>query len=298
MKRLSIVWTFSLLAPMLASAEEAKKDEGVFDRRPDIKKIIAVDPKDVIDARQAVKEMSEATYRPLAPLPKAKSDVSELFLTANEEVPVIHIAPGNPTSIEFTDITGAPWPILEHRSFSSFVTTTLAGVSARNSVWVVGQEVLGEAVLSFYLKELETVVSVKVVADGENYHRNKTLKIMRLGENAKINRLTVREAEEAGQKTDEDLVSAAYGIRPNGFTELNASSDSVVAWQKENELIIYSNLDLMLPNPTAIKTGSANGWRSYRVPMTSRLTFTNETGKVVYVQVEPKRAVFELKGAR
>lgn len=284
-KGLSII-AFTWLLPLFAIASD--DTESVFDERPDIAEMLKTNPKDMIDTRRAVMEMDKATYIPLNSIPAPMSDVSEVFLTPNEEIPTLYLVAGNPTSLEITDITGAPWPILERMSFSPFVKTEVAATEAKNSLWIIAQQNVGEAVLSVYLRDLDTVLSVRVVSDGKHYHRNKTLKVMRLGVNAKISRNTVQEAEEAGMAKDEDLMSASYGIRPNGFVTLVASSDAVVAWQKGEELIVYSSLALMMPHPTRIKTGIANGWTAYRVPNTTRLRFTNETGNVVSVSLQPK----------
>lgn len=267
------------------SADEAKS---VFEERPDIKKIIGRDPRDIIDTRRAVREIDVATHRPLVEVPDAKSDVSEVYLTANEEIPVVYLVAGNPTTIEFTDITGAPWPILEHRSFSGYLNSKLAGTQAKNSLWAIARESVGEAVLSVYLKDLDTVVSVRCVSTGENYHRNKTVKIMKLGVNAKITRISVQEAEEAGSKVDEDLLSASLGIRPFEAIQLESSSSSVIAWEKGSVIFIYTSLDQMTPIPTGVKTGSSSGWTAFRIPLTSRLTLTNEAGNVVKVNLTRK----------
>jgi len=279
---LHLLWFVSL------SAIAENENVSIFEKRPDIAKIIGTDPRDIIDARKGVQEIDTAYYKPLQPLPDALSDVSEVFLTANESIPVLYLIAGNPTTLEFTDITGAPWPIVEHRSFSPFLDSKMVSTSSKNSLWAIAQESVGEAVISVYLKDLDTVVSIRCIADGTSYHRNKTVKVMKLGVNAKVNRMTVQEAEEAGSEVDEDLLSAAYGVRPNNSSQMQSSSDAVISWEKEGQLLLYTSLDLMIPKPIRIKTGTANGWTAFRVPKTSRLTFTNEAGNVVKVKLEPK----------
>lgn len=288
--------TFGILfisAINFSYAEES--GNSVFDERPDIAKIIANNPKDVIDVRKAVKEMDEATYTPLNNLPTAKADVSEVNLVANEQIPVVYLVAGNPTTIEFTDITGATWPIVEHKTFSPFLESVDVQNSAKNALWLIAHQISGEAVISVYLKGLDTVVSVKCISNGIDYHRQKTVKIMKLGANAKINRMTVREAEEAGAPIDEELLSAAYGIRPNEAKLMESSSDAVIAWEKGNDIYLYTALDLMIPIPVRLKTGTANGWTAYKIQKTTRLTLTNETGNVVRVKIKSSTQIANLE---
>lgn len=277
-----------LLAAIIASgtAYSSEKKESIFEERPDIAKIIGKNPKDILDVRKAVQEVDTATFTPLQNLPDAKADVSEVYLTANEQIPVVYLVPGNPTTLEFTDITGATWPVLEHKTFSPFIESVGVENSAKNALWLIAQQERGEAVISVYLHGLDTVVSVKCIANGQEYHRTKTVKIMKLGHNAKVNRITVREAEEAGAPIDEELLSAAYGIRPNGSKIMKSSSDAVIAWEKGNDIYLYTSLDLMIPSPIRIKTGTANGWKAFKIQRTTRLQLTNETGNVVKVRIE------------
>lgn len=279
---------FAIYAQDGDSSEDKSADsqsESVFVERADIPVLLNGNPKDVFDVRRAVNEMDVASNAPIRYIPSPESDVSEVHLIHNEDIPVIYLMAGNPTTVEFTDITGAPWSILQTKSFSPFVKSTVTAVKEKNSAWLKATEIAGEAIVSFYLKDLNTVVSIKVVADGKKYHRSKVVKIMKIGANTKIDRLTIQEAEEAGQPTDEDLLSASYGIRPNGYRKLDSSHDSVIAWEGDDNLLIYTSLDPMIPDPIRIKTGAATGWRAYRLPKTTRITLTNEIGNVVYVTV-------------
>lgn len=251
--------------------------------RADFKELLQANPADVLALRNAVSAMQDAKHEPLDALPPALADTTEINLTVNEEVPVVYLAYLNPTTVDFVDATGAPWPIAETEAFNGgFIDIKPVKNGLFNSMWVNPKATKGRAVVTVYLKGLQTPISYVAEADKTSYHRAKTIKVNKIGPNAIVDKVSSMIAVEEGQANDDDLISAAYGIRPVDYKSLTTNNESVVAWGNSNAILIYTNLDPITPNPIRVHEGQ-NGWRSYRLPITSRIQFSNKTGSVVEV---------------
>lgn len=271
------------IAILLCSSMFAYSSES---ERADVKEVLKVSPLDILAIRSGTEKIQDAKYQPITTLPPALSDTTELRLTVNESKPVVYVFEMNPTSVEFVDMTGAPWPIAEAKSFNgSFIEVKKVVNNFENSMWINPLLPKGEALIGVFLKDLQTNISFVAVANKEKFHSSKVIKIMRLGPNAVVDRTTSMLAVDEGQETDEDLLSAAYGIRPADYHELETKNTSVKAWENGKEVLIFTSLDPIAPAPLRIKTGS-NDWRAYRIPMTSRITFSNKSGSVVEVVLE------------
>lgn len=275
----------SILSILMLLAVQCLAQSEIPDTPKSLQGIINVNPRDMLLLRKTILNIDEAKNSPISEIPRfsANTDISQLTLTSGEQMPEVFSLFKQPTSIEFVDVTGEPWPVREYLARDPFIMVKHSKAGAGNALWVSAEKNFGQAVISVFLKDLPTAISVLVKADNEQFNKTKTIKIMRLGVNSKINRSNVQMAEEAGQEVDEFMMSASHGIRPYGYTTLVTSNENVHAWSNANEVLIYSNIVPFLPNPIRITGGSTHGWRAYRLPLTSRIQMINEFGSVVDV---------------
>lgn len=250
--------------------------------------ILKADPASVVGLRRESQALADSQYQPIENPPETLSDTTEIKLVDNESVPAVYLYKLQPTTVQFVDITGAPWPIADTKGFDgNFIKIKQVLNNQNNSLWASPNNPLGFAFVSVYLKGENTPITLKFEANKKKYHTSKIIKITKLGPNAVVDRDSALLANQAGLETDEELESAAYGIRPNNFSELETHNESVVAWENGKNILVYTPLDPLVPGPIRVKVG-ARDWKAYRLPITSRITFTNKTGGLVEVLLEKK----------
>ena len=290
-KKIYAILVFLNLIPAFSVAEVNEEKRDIPDTPPSLQGFIKVNPRDMLVVRGAVTAFAEAKHSPVIEIPKGGADSSQVNLSAGEAMPEVFAMLMNPTSIEFVDITGEPWPLKEYFALDPFLTVKASMGGAGNAIWVSANKPFGQAVISVYLKDLPTAISVLVTADNTNYHRVKNIKVMRLGVNANVTRNNVQMAEEAGQEVDEFIMSAAHGIRPSGYTQLSTNNENVIAWTNQKDLLIYTDMSPIIPNPIRVVSGTSDKWTAFRLPITTRIQMTNEMGKVIEVVLENRQPI-------
>lgn len=274
----------SSMSALVCLAQEEVEFETI---RPDIATLISGNPKDILELRKAIEQVSKGTYIPLAEISNAVAETTQIKLGYGEEMPVVYGLKFQPTTVEFLDVTGAPWPISEFKGYNgAFLQIEASKGTAGHLLFMTPKKAYGEAVVAVLLEGLPTAINFIVKSDNSNFHRVKKIQVMRLGTQTDVTSVNLRIAEQAGQEIDEALQSASYGIRPNGFRNLVTHNEQVIAWTNDEEIYVYSSLNPILPDLVNVANGQNPGWRAFSFPLTSRLTMSNDIGSVVEVILE------------
>lgn len=291
--------SLSILIGTAEVGSASSQDVEFEDPRPDVYSITQTDPRTLLELRKAVNEISKSHDIPINEILDSKSDTVRINLSSGEDMPVVYGLKYNPTSVEFLDVTGEPWPIRKYKGYNgAFLDIEDGKDDGGHILFLSPKKNYGEAVVAVLLDGLPTAINFKVKADNSTYHRVKKIQVMRLGTKTPITNLNLKIAEQAGQQIDDNLLSASYGVRPNGFKTLITKNDQVIAWSDDKTIYVYTSLNPILPNPVEFGSGQNPGWRAFSFPMTSRLTMSNDIGSIVEISLSPEVSMFTSSGER
>src|SRR3546814_7366607 len=89
-----------------------------------MEQLLPMNPEQIGEARRAIDRSRAASVKPLRPVVPVSRSL-DLTLQPGETPPVIRTALGNVSTLTFSDITGAPWPVLSVTSRSEEHTSEL-----------------------------------------------------------------------------------------------------------------------------------------------------------------------------
>lgn len=259
-------------------------------------------PEEKVELRERNLEDEEATYRPLRDV-KPLRELVQISGNA-DRIPEIKVTPDYPTSIVFTDITGAPWPI-------NYIaqTNALAAIEqpsgTENSIVIFANNAAGRKSASIFLEGLTLPVTVTISGNPSEYHALKHIRITERGPNSQetdllrasgrsndANNLNVMsgDSDDNSGKLDRVLNRLAYKVTPEGFTRLKTSDPNVDAWIEDSEpryMYLMTDYNVVAPAPRAgarSVTPLQDGVRIYIIPRINPVMALNSQGARVYLR--------------
>ncbi|WP_245820359.1 DotH/IcmK family type IV secretion protein [Marinobacter lutaoensis] len=266
----------------------------------DMDYLFPLKPDEIRTIREAELEKQEATYQPLRSV-KPIRDFLQISRNA-DQMPEIKVTPDYPSSVVFTDITGAPWPI-------AYVgqTGSLADVERpegiENALVLYAKNPAGQKSISVYLEGITLPITLTVSGQSSEYHALKHIRINERGPNSPNEELLLaassqsapqlnpfgNDEENSGDSLDEVLNKLAYKVTPDGFTKLKASDPSVDAWiEDSNPEYLYVMTDYRLVAPAPRAGGRSvlplqDGVRIYIIPRINPVMVLDSDGSRVYL---------------
>lgn len=270
----------------------------------DMDLLFPLSPAEKIELREREMEDQQATYRPLRDVKPVRELVQ---ISGNaDRMPEIKVTPDYPTSIVFTDITGAPWPI-NYIGQTNSLATIEQPTGTDNSVVIFANNSAGRKSVSVFLEGLTLPVTITITGSSKDYHALKHIRITERGPNSQENDL-LRASNRSSRsnnldvmggggdhdgdsgKLDRVLNSLAYKVTPEGFTRLKTSDPSVDAWIEDSEpkfLYVMTKYTLVAPAPRAgarSVTPLQDGVRIYIIPRINPVMALNSQGERVYLR--------------
>lgn len=272
-----------IMASLTCLAEGQDADE--TDPGEDVRAVLKMSPKDVLRMRREVMVRQDAQYREIRSN-EVLSDETVVTLSHNDPTPTIYLMQRAPTSLSFVDITGSPWPV---QAFETYDGELLGAKQIENqflnSVVLHGKLPAGATYVTVFLKGLAEPISAKVVVDNQKYHKKMVVRIEQVGPDTVATKDTISIAQSIGTQLDPDLNSVLFGVTPFEAHPLVTDSSNVLAWRKGDAILVRTNLSIIAPGHTELHAGS-NGYVAYKLPDTTRITATNDAGKVVYITLK------------
>lgn len=265
----------------------------------DMDMLFPLSPEEKLEIRERQLRDQEATYRPLRNV-EPKRELVRVSANA-DRIPEVMVTPDYPTSIVFTDITGAPWPI-NYIGQTNSLATIEQPTGTENSLVIYANNSAGRKSVSVFLEGLTLPVTMTITGDPDEYHALKHIRINERGPNAPSQEMLmasvsssapslspVGDSDEAGTDLDMILNKLAYKVTPEGFRKLTASDPSVDAWiEEENPQYLYVMTDYRLVSP-APRAGARSvtplhdNVRIYIIPRINPVMALNSEGSRVYL---------------
>jgi hypothetical protein len=283
---LSIQKSILFLALVSVVQVSAAQTSGSEDIRPaDEQAIFQMTPADVLRLRGAAANHEQAQYREIIN-PEITAQLVEITLDPEEKIHSIYLLQRAPTSLNFVDVSGTPWPVVTIKGYDG----ELFGVEAienefNNAIVLHGVLPAGMSFISVFLKGLPHPVTVRVVVGVDQYNSNQTFKIMRIGPETELNIDTISAASQIGLPSDVDLNNVMYAVTPTGAKKIKVNQPDVQVWEKDGDILVRTNLTIFSPAHLRLKTGP-NGYNAYRLPNTTRIYASTDAGNVINIVLE------------
>lgn len=221
---------------------------------------------------------------------KKRSEVNRARMTSPGEVApkpanpsvAISLAPGRPphvlrlardtvTSVVFSDITGAPWPIASVETGSKDQVRISFDTKAPTNVMSIAPSVaFASSNISVLLVGAPAPIVMTVLSDGKFVDYRVDLAVQARGPAAAAPLL------DPGYSTamSKDLISALDGVPPIGSRALTVSGADAQAWLVGgSRILVRSRLQLL--SPAALKAASSvDGTKVYEIPEASVILFS------------------------
>ena len=277
-----------------------------LDRNIDLRKLptdmdmlFPLSPDEKIKIRERKLKDQEATYKPLRDV-KPKRELVQVSSNA-DRIPEVLVTPDYPTSIVFTDITGAPWPINYIGQTSSLASIEQPS-GTENSLVIYANNGAGRKSVSVFLKGMTLPITMTITGNSGEYHALKHIRVNERGPNSETqdvlmasNSSSAPNMNSTGGSDDENgylnmvLNKLAYKVTPKGFKKLKSSDPSVDAWldeEKPKYLFVMTDYRLVSPAPRAgarSVTPLQDGVRIYIIPRINPVMALNSQGSRVYI---------------
>ena len=225
------------------------------------------------ELKRRVDDVLRVSGTPVNTSAKPKSGHVELTQQPGEEIPIVRLAPGVPTNLIFTDVTGAPWPI-EYAVPGTNGQFEILMPSA-NTPTLQMRPIVPNAYggASIKLVGNPIPVSITVAAAQKIVDVRLDVVIMKKGPNAQAP--MVDTGSNAAMPHDAVLTTFLYGIAPSGAKELKSTSRNVKAWNFNGLLYVRSTVPLVSPNPIR-QSRTVDGTYAYVLPQVPIINITSD----------------------
>lgn len=265
----------------------------------DMDMLFPLSAEEKLKIRERKMEDENATYKPLRDV-EPKRELVQISSNA-DRIPEIMVTPDYPTSVVFTDITGAPWPINYIGQTGSLATMEQPS-GTENSLVIYANNGAGRKSVSVFLEGLTLPVTMTISGNNDRYHALKHIRITERGPNSDTQEMLMNtnpssapKINATGNEDDEDgyldrvLNKLAYKVTPEGFKRLKTSDPSVDAWMDEEKpkfMFVMTDYRLVSPAPRAgarSVTPLQDGVRIYIIPRINPVMALNSEGSRVYL---------------
>ncbi len=243
-----------------------------------------VTPQEIEQWRKMMLEIDKARSRPLIE-PKVRTRTQQISFDAGHELPVIHIAPGNVSSLALVDVMGQPWPIADSPVVGD-QESYLVHVSQQvpNVINVAAARTAGASTLSILLKDQSVPLVVKLVTDLKEHDARVDLIAPMPGPNSSKAVLTGGTSSIPVTTADKVMLAFVEGVPPEKAKEVRVSgTNGLRAWVYNGELYIRSIYELTSPSWDGEAHG-AGGVHVYRLVKTPFILVSNR-GTIETVQL-------------
>jgi intracellular multiplication protein IcmK len=234
----------------------------------------------------------ESVQTPIYPNPKPEVVVQNIGLDPGAKPSVIKMAYGHVTTVTFTDVTGAPWPVQDISWAGNFevMESTNSETSYTHVFRISPQSEFAYGNMSITLLGLQTPVIITLETNREVVHYRFDAVIGDYGPLAEAPLISGGITTVAGTP---ELSSALEGIMPKGAQKLAVSGvdGRTSAYRVRNQIFVRTPLTLLSPGWTS-SVASADGTRVYQINDASVLLLS-ERGKMMRAKLSEREDLLD-----
>lgn len=235
-----------------------------------IDSIAPLSPEQILAMRKRIYASKRAASTHPGVPPKPVSSSVTVDLSPGAPPPIVRVSTLGAT-VNFIDITGAPWDILEVNNMARGRFDVTHPVSSIPSLNITANGDMAEGDMAVYFKGLSFPIVIKMIAGQRETDYRLDVRIPRRGPNAAS---PVRGTTAIDLPKDY-MQSLLDGIEPTGAkrVKVEGGGPHLQAWSVGERIVIRTSLNLSNPAYYAILT-AADGTRVYEIPKIPVVTIT------------------------
>ncbi len=215
-----------------------------------LREALPMSPGEVTQYRRESDRVQRATVGPLSPARPHHALGAPVAQARRADPPPCASCQGSATTLTFSDITGAPWPVLSVVTGNPTAYQTLsAGEEGKTNIIVVSpikEHIPSNLVVTLVGHPVPIVMAID--PEGADVDYRVDVGILHRGPNAAQDVVGV-----SNLSTTNDLTMVKFldGVAPEGAKAVRTSSPEVEAWRFEDVLYIRTRGDVLSPSYTA-----------------------------------------------
>jgi len=210
-----------------------------------LKNIAPLTPEQIEKARRRVNEADKASGKPLAPVTPVTRSIS-VSLKSGEAPPSIKVAPGWISTLTFSDVSGAPWPVLAVTNGNpNAYDVKSSGPEGNTNIITISTKV-GYIPSNIAITLLGAKVPILMTLDpmGTEVDYRVDAQIDSRGPNAVLDVVSGTALQPTG---DSVMLAFLDGVPPNGAKKMKTGSRDVQAWGYNDMLYVRTSQSLLSP---------------------------------------------------
>lgn len=266
------------VAPQPAEPEVDPRDEA-FDRA--LQTILPMEPGQIDTFRGRLDDTRRSIARPSGPVnPQSRS--MDVTLKPGERPPLVKLAGGFVTTLTFSDITGAPWPVLSVTTGdpANYLVQNAGKAGDSNIVVVSPLSYFAQSNLVITLLNNPVPVVMKLETNVGDVDYRVDMRVTQRGPNAQMDAL---DAQFLPPTSDSTLLSFLDGLPPQSARKMKTNSGMVEAWEMDEMLFIRTEAEVLSPAYLA-SAKSVSGMNIYMLTETPSLIISRD-GRMASVSI-------------
>ncbi len=219
---------------------------------------------------------AKATPPNASPTPTIRSE--RVSIEPGSETPVIRLAAGFVTSINFSDSSGAAWPLTAY-SIGDPQTFNIQWDHKGHTIFIQSMKPYAHGNLAVRLWGLDTPVMLTLVSGQKNVDFRVDLQVAGRGPDAKP---VVIDAPTSAS-VNPLLMNILDGVPPRGSIKLHISGGPAEAWKVDNKIYFRTKLTVLSPAWVA-SVSSPDGTHVYELMLTPSI-LASQNGKTIDIKL-------------
>jgi intracellular multiplication protein IcmK len=247
-----------------------------------LKSLAPMSPTQIEEMRRQLDARDRAQGVPLSPVQPMTRSVN-LSMRPGEMPPVIRVAPGWVTTLTFSDVTGAPWPVMNFTVGNEAAYDVLnSGEKGKtNIVTITTKQAYVPSNLAVTLINAKVPLMLTLDPTGSSVDFRVDAQVSERGPNSKYDQIT---SDNLPPTSDSTMLSFLDGVAPDGARRLKVADRELQAWRYNDLLYVRTSRTMLSPAYTA-KQSNVSGVNVYVLNEVPVLLLSDD-GRMFSVQIQ------------
>jgi intracellular multiplication protein IcmK len=243
-----------------------------------LNKTFPLKPDQIVEIHRQLDRSQLAVHTSPNPPPQPTSSTLTVDLSPGAPSPIVRLATGFVTSLNFVDSSGKPWPVMDY-SLGNPTGFNIKWDSKTNALFIQSTKEHISGNMAVRLANLDTPIMISLVTGQKDVDYRLDLIVPGSGPNADA---AVVDSS-LPQGAAPSLLNALDGVPPTGSIELNIPKEFGRVWAYNGKLLFRTKLTLLSPAWSG-SVSSPDGTRVYEL-MQTPLILASLNGKTIKIEL-------------
>ncbi len=225
-----------------------------------LKSIAPMSPQQIEEMRRQLDARDRAQGVPLSPVQPTTRSVM-LSMRPGEMPPVVRVAPGWVTTLTFSDVTGAPWPVMNFTvgNPDAYEVLNSGEKGKTNIVTISTKQAYVPSNIAVTLINAKVPLMLTLDPTSSNVDFRVDAQVSERGPNSKYDQIS---SDNLPPTSDSTMLSFLDGVAPDGAKQIKYNDREVQAWRFNDLMYVRTSRTLLSPAYTA-KQSNVSGVNVY-----------------------------------